>query len=262
MPLRVGFDLDGTVADMYDALHREAIKLFGEKVLRKAADRTAKPPSVADASGAAKASAAARTLQKEAQQKSAQPDDDAATNIPMQELHLTARQQMQLWDHVKKIENFWLTLPELEPGIIARIAKSARDRRWEVIFLTTRPSTAGDLVQLQSQQWLRTHGFQYPSVFVVQRSRGKIADALHLDAFVDDRPENCLDIAVESKAKVILIWPGDLKDVPAGAKRLGVRPVNTISEAMGLLEQLDDIRSHPGLMRSLKRAFGRDNADE
>ena len=107
----------------------------------------------------------------------------------------------------------------------------------------------------------QTHGFQHPSVFVVQRSRGKIADALQLDAFVDDRPENCVDIAVESKAKVILIWPGDLKDVPAGAKRLGVRPVNTISEAMGLLEQLDDMRNNPSLMRSLKRAFGSDTGD-
>jgi uncharacterized HAD superfamily protein len=262
MPLRVGFDLDGTVADMYDALHREAVKLFGEKVLRKAADKTAKPPSLAEATGATQDSAAARALENKAHRTSAKPDDDATTNIPMQELHLTARQQMQLWDHVKKIENFWLTLPELEKGIIARIAKNVRERRWEVIFLTTRPSTAGDLVQLQSQQWLQSHGFQYPSVFVVQRSRGKIADALQLDAFVDDRPENCLDIAVESKAKVILIWPGDLKDVPAGARRLGVRPVNTISEAMALLEQLDDIRSHPGLMRSLKRAFGRDNADD
>jgi hypothetical protein len=174
----------------------------------------------------------------------------------MQELHLTAKQQMQLWDHVKHIENFWSTLPELEPGIIARIAKVSRERRWEVIFLTTRPATAGELVQLQSQRWLEAHGFQYPSVFVVQRSRGKIADALHLDAFVDDRPENCLDIAVESKAKVILIWHGDLKDVPAGAKRLGVRPVNRISEAVSLLEQLDDIRKQPGIMRSIKRAFG------
>ena len=218
MPLRVGFDLDGTVADMYDALHREAVKLFGEDVLRKAATRL-------EATLAKHGQDASATQGRSKQAtESAKPDDDATTNIPMQELHLTARQQMQLWDHVKKIENFWLTLPELEPGIIARIAKSARERRWEVIFLTTRPSTAGDLVQLQSQQWLETHGFQYPSVFVVQRSRGKIADALQLDAFVDDRPENCLDIAVESKAKVILIWPGDLKDVPAGAKRLGVRP--------------------------------------
>ena len=244
MPLRVGFDLDGTVADMYDALHREAIKLFGEEVLRKAAYKDKKPQEV-------------RGEQSDKKETSEpKPEDDAATTSVMQELHLTAKQQMQLWDHVKHVENFWSTLPELEPGIIARIAQVSRERQWEVIFLTTRPATAGELVQLQSQRWLEAHGFQYPSVYVVQRSRGKIADALHLDAFVDDRPENCLDIAVESKAKVILIWHGDLKDVPAGAKRLGVRPVNRISEAVTLLEQLDDIRKQPGIMRSIKRAFG------
>ena len=125
-----------------------------------------------------------------------------------------------------------------------------------MIFLTTRPSSAGDLVQLQSQQWLDAHGFQYPSVMVVQRSRGRIADALQLDAFVDDRPENCLDIAVESKAKVILMWHGNLKDVPAGAKRLGMRAVTRISEAFSLLEQLDDIRKQPALTRFLRKAIG------
>ncbi len=60
-----------------------------------------------------------------------------------------------------------------------------------------------------------THGFHHPSCFVVQRSRGKIADALQLDAVVDDGPENCLDVAVESTAKVILVWHGNLKDVSA-----------------------------------------------
>ncbi len=243
MPLRVGFDLDGTVADMYFALHQEAVKLFGEDVLRKAETTTTKPQEMSnEQSGTA--------------EKIAKFEEDTTTNLAMQELDLTARQQMQLWDHVKKVENFWTRLPELEPGIIARIAKTARERRWEVIFLTTRPSTAGDLVQLQSQQWLEAHGFQYPSVFVVQRSRGKIADALGLDAFVDDRPENCLDIAVESKAKVILVWHGNMSDVPAGAKRLGVQPVTSISEAMGLLERLDDIRNQPSIMKSLKHAFG------
>ena len=184
------------------------------------------------------------------------PEDDQTTTLALDELHLTARQQSQLWDHVKQIENFWTTLSELEPGIISRIAKAASDRRWEIIFLTTRPSTKGELVQLQSQRWLEAHGFQYPSVFVVQRSRGKIADALHLDAFVDDRPENCLDIAVESRAKVILVWHGHLKAVPAGAKRLGVKPVSTITEALSLLEQLDNVRNRPSLMRSLKPAVG------
>jgi uncharacterized HAD superfamily protein len=239
MPLRIGFDLDGTVADMYSALRREAIKLFGEEVLRKAEVVPTQPQEAG----------------KE-QTPQAKPEDEQTTNLALNELHLTSRQQSQLWDHVKQIENFWTTLPELEPGIISRIAKAASDRQWEIIFLTTRPSTKGELVQLQSQRWLEAHGFQYPSVFVVQRSRGKIADALQLDAFVDDRPENCLDIAVESRAKVILVWHGHLNDVPAGAKRLGVRPVSTITEALALLEHLDEVRNQPSLMRSLKRAIG------
>ena len=253
MPLRVGFDLDGTVADMYSALHREAVKLFGEEVLRKAAYKEKKQTGTGIREPGT-GNAAAETLVKKAKDESAKPEDEEAPT--MRELHLTARQQMQLWEHVKGIENFWTTLSELEPGIISRIAKTSIERRWEVIFLTTRPSTAGELVQLQSQRWLEAHGFQYPSVYVVQRSRGKIADALQLDAFVDDRPENCLDIAVESKAKVLLIWHGNLADVPAGAKRLGVRPVNTINEAVTLLEQLDDVRNKPGFVRTLKRALG------
>jgi hypothetical protein len=246
MPLRVAFDLDGTVADMYSTLHQEALKLFGPETLAKAAYK--KPVTVAPVVPPAVPSKEGETP--------APPAEDTTT--AMEELHLTARQQMQLWDHVKKIDNFWTMLPELEPGIIARIAKAALERRWEVIFFTTRPSTAGEMTQLQSQRWLEAHGFQYPSVYVVQRSRGKIADALQLDAFVDDRPENCLDIAVESRAKVILVWHGHLKDVPAGAKRLGVRPVSTISEAVALLEQLDDARNQPSIMRTLKRALGRE----
>lgn len=249
MPLRVAFDLDGTVADMYSTLHLEALKLFGEETLAKAAYKNPVPDAVASD---------AKVAAKDGDTPTPRPEDTASA---MEELHLTARQQMQLWDHVKKIENFWTMLPELEPGIIARIAKAAMERRWEVIFFTTRPSTAGEMTQLQSQRWLEAHGFQYPSVYVVQRSRGKIADALQLDAFVDDRPENCLDIAVESKAKVILVWHGHLRDVPAGAKRLGVRPVSTISEAVALLEHLDDIRSQPGIMRTLKRALGRESED-
>jgi hypothetical protein len=237
MPLRIAFDLDGTVADMYFALRREAIAIFGDEVLRKAEPQSARPQD------------AVKT--EEAAEQKVDPDDTV-----LHELHLTARQQSELWDHVKKVENFWTTLPELEPGIISRIARAAADRRWEIIFLTTRPSTAGELVQLQSQRWLAAHGFAYPSVYVVHRSRGKIADALGLDAFVDDRPENCLDIAVDSKAKVILIWHGNMKDVPAGARRLGIRPVATITEALALLEQLDDARAKPGLLKSIKRAIG------
>ena len=95
--------------------------------------------------------------------------------------------------------------------------------------MTRPPSSRRSLVQLQSQRWLEANGFQYPSVYVVQRSRGRIADAFHLDAFVDDRPGKLVsDIAVESKAKVLLVWHGDPKDVPAGAKDLACGAVRKI----------------------------------
>jgi hypothetical protein len=117
---------------------------------------------------------------------------------------------------------------------------------------------AGDTVQIQSQRWLEAQGFRLPSVFVVRRSRGKVADALELDAVVDDRPENCLDVAVDSKAKPILIWPGDPKHIPPGARRLGVRVVTSISEALDVVVKLDDVKNETGVVRSIKKLFGKE----
>src|SRR6476661_5484879 len=73
-----------------------------------------------------------------------------------------------------------------------------------------------------SQRWLESKGFSLPSVFVVQGSRGRIADALGLDIVVDDRPENCLDVVVDSKARAILVWREDESLLPAAARRLGI----------------------------------------
>jgi hypothetical protein len=231
MSLRVAFDLDGTLADMHVVLRKEAERLFGEAELSTSVEQ----------SGA----------------EVGRKDEPESVQV-MAELHLTGRQQMRLWEHVKTIENFWNGLPEMEPGIVARLAETATARRWEVIFLTTRPLVAGDTVQIQSQRWLEAQGFRLPSVFVVRRSRGKVAAALELDAVVDDRPENCLDVAMDSQAKPILIWPGDPKHVPPGAKRLGVRIVTSISEALDVAIKLDDLKTETGVVRSLKKFFGKE----
>ena len=231
MSLRVAFDLDGTLADMHVVLRKEAERLFGEAELSTSVEQ----------SGAEIGS----------------KNEPESVQV-MAELHLTGRQQMRLWEHVKTIENFWTGLPEMEPGIVSRIAQISAARRWEVIFLTTRPLVAGDTVQIQSQRWLEAQGFPLPSVYVVRRSRGKVADALELDAVVDDRPENCLDVAVDSKAKPILIWPGDTKHVPPGAKRLGVRIVTSISEALDVVVKLDDLKNDAGVVRSIKKFFGKE----
>ena len=235
--------MDGVVADMDAELLRQAEILFGrpmtQQMPHRAADAvTATPPEASSPEQAAAEAA---------------PD-----NVPSQlRLNITPRQQRKLWHHVESIDNFWQTLNETEPGVVARLAAIAADRRWEVIFLTKRPQSAGATAQLQSQRWLESKGFTLPSVYVVQGSRGRIAAALHLDIVVDDRPENCLDVVVDSKARAILIWRDDANQLPAAARRLGIGVVKTVGECLDILTQVDEKdRESPRVIDRVKRLLG------
>ena len=232
--LRVAFDMDGTVADMHSVLRREAERLFGPD-----AGANGSPASLLPA------------------QKIA-----AETGVPQVVAadlrNLTSGQLRVLWDHVERIEDFWTTLPEMEEGIVARIAAAARARRWDVLFITTRPQTAGEPTQLQTQRWLHARGFEFPSVCVLERSRGRLASVLRLNAVVDDRPENSLDVAADSKANALLIWPGSPDTMPAGLQRLGVRPMASISAALEWLEAFDDRRGQSQVIRSVRKLLGRE----
>jgi hypothetical protein len=231
MSLRVGFDMDGVLADLDSALVREARRLF---------------PGVET------------TRSSQPQQTSASSEspgaDLAQGEVSPASLRLSARQERQLWDAVREIPNFWETLNETEAGIVSRLSRTAEARRWEVMFLTSRPRTAGDTVQIQSQRWLNRLGFPFPSLYVVSTSRGRIAQALGLDVVVDDRPENCLDVSIDSKARAILIWRGDESAVPASARRLGIGGVTSVAACLDLLVAADDeTQSDGGLMDRLKR---------
>jgi len=161
--------------------------------------------------------------------------------------------QRSFWKHVGETENFWQSLEEIEPGSVERISEAATDGRWEVIFLTKRPKSAGETAQVQTQRWLQDHGFPLPSVYVVQGSRGKIAAALDLDIVVDDRTDNCLDIIADSKARPILVWRGEAQGVPAAIKKLGVRVVSSMDQCLRLLASEARPGQRPGLVAGVKR---------
>jgi phosphoglycolate phosphatase-like HAD superfamily hydrolase len=255
VPLRIAFDLDGVLADMESELVRQAETLFGEAMTRRLEERAVDPdrPAAVVASESGDRSTNAVSGGQAAA-------EGALDNIPpLLKLNMTARQQRKLWRHVETIENFWETLSELEPGTITRLAAIATERRWEIIFLTKRPQTAGATSQAQTQQWLKSKGFALPSVFVVQGSRGRIAAALDLDIVVDDRPENCLDVVVDSKARAILVWREDDKHVPAGTRRLGIGVVKTTAECLDILAEVDTSASaneREGVMQRMRRLFG------
>jgi len=250
MSLRIAFDLDGVLADMDTALVRQAETVFGEQITRALeAGATSSTSTSADA-----ASPDDRPGSPDSQ---AAPPGPADNTPPIARLRMTPRQERTLWRHVVTIVNFWETLEETEPGVVARLAKVAADRRWEIIFLTKRPKTLGATAQVQSQRWLISKGFPLPSVYVVRGSRGRIAAALDLDVVIDDRPENCLDVVIDSKARAILVWREDESMLPAGAKRLGVGIVRSTAESLAVLTQADTAATEsPGLVERLRRRLG------
>lgn len=240
MSLRIAFDLDGVLADMDSALKKHEERLFGSTP-----EKGPKPDSTDPEANPAESTEGSE-------------NDSAADplTVQMKKHGLSHRQRRRLWQEIESIENFWETLDEIEPGAVRAIADYTASRRWEVIFLTKRPSTVGLTAQRQSQRWLQRHGFPLPSVFVVQGSRGKIADALALDIVIDDTPANCVDIISDSKARAILVCRDNSKSTIVNATRLGIATVPTIGACLEIIAQLDDRAPRRSVMDQVKEALG------
>ena len=125
MSLRIAFDCDGVIANLDSALAEIAVRLFGEAPKEKpepAQQEGAGGPS--DAAGA-DASAPAPDDQPTAEEVLVEPARFRA---------LTRHQQHEIWETVRSTRNFWESLPETEPGAVARLATLAVERQWEVIL--------------------------------------------------------------------------------------------------------------------------------
>ena len=227
-PMRISCDLDGVLADMDGALAALAEEEFGIS----AKGRKQKPEEARQAEDSIQV--AGDREQTDGDGGGAAPELPGAAVLS----RLTARQQARLWRRVRETRNFWESLKEHEPGIVRRIQHLAHQHRWEVLFVTQRPDTAGRTAQVQSQRWLRRQGFDLPAVYTTQGSRGLIAAALTLDAHIDDRLEHCVDVSSRSKARPILVWRDEEShaDISRSAQNLGIAAVRTVAEALTLLE--------------------------
>ncbi len=245
MSLRIAFDCDGVIADLDSALAEIATRLFGNP-----------PAPGASSLGPEAAGLEAAAVQEAADTPSAGdgPTAEEEQVEPVRFRALARQQQHDLWETVRHMENFWESLGETEPGAVARLAQIAREHRWEVIFITQRPPSAGETVQVQTQRWLLAHGYDLPNVYVLKGSRGKVADALSLDIVVDDRPENCLDVKLESQARAILVWTADFGTLPPNARRLGIEPVAGVGACLDLLSAASATR--PGLLTRIRQFLG------
>jgi len=225
--MRLAFDLDGVLADLRTPYMAVARELFPD-LPAETASADDEPDGVV----------------RDEDEPHPQVSGDA----------LTPRQSEQVWRELTSRRDFWESLKELEPGMIKRLATLADARRWDVLFITSRPPSAGRTVQRQSQLWLEQHGFPMPSVYVVHGSRGRVADALALDLVVDDRPEHCLDVVLESKAGAVLVWRGG-KRMPQRAERLGIAVASSVALCLDTLSAVERPEGE-GLLERLRRLFG------
>ena len=78
-----------------------------------------------------------------------------------------------------------------------------------------------------------------------------------LDFIIDDRPENCLDVVMDSKARAMLVWRDDPNQLPTAARRLGIGTVASVRECLDILTQVDAAgKNQPGVMARVRRLLG------
>lgn len=219
MSLRVGFDIDGVLADFRTAFQQAA-----------------------DEAGI-----------------SSRPQTDEGSPVDP----LSSREIKAIWAHVKRSRNWWTHLHAYEPQQLVRLYELARRWKWEVVFMTRRPSTDGDPVQFQTQWWIEQHGFYYPAVVTVPGSRGELANALRLDVVVDDQLLNCVDVVGGSTAKALLLLR-DARDraTEEHATSRGIGVVSTLEEAIDVISHMHEaMGERRGRLQRLSDWFGGTKAE-
>lgn len=241
MPLRIGFDLDGTLANFAVAFHDVEVRLFGPDAHTDAGQPEKEREEAPGESGEENAEIS---------------NDEERRKKERRQLNEGRRRRDAIWKAIRETPNFWTHLEPLDPNAIRRIHEMTLRHKWEVFFITQRPYTDGDTVQRQSQRWLVTQGFDMPSVLVIGGSRGAAAAALRLDYHVDDSPQNCLDVSAESGAKPILIVASDDDATVQPARKLKIATALSIDAALDILEHATVARKNPSLLDRLASLVG------
>jgi len=98
---------------------------------------------------------------------------------------------------------FWQQLEPLPPPDHwqALNALSAQER---LVFITHRYERATYDIGQVTSHWLKQHGIADPVVYFTQKHKSELIGELGIEVFVDDRHENCQDVAENTDAVVFM----------------------------------------------------------
>ena len=107
----------------------------------------------------------------------------------------TSSDVTKVWDHIKSDPDFWLNIPAYKNTkqamkVLANLQQSNND----IYFITNR---MGVNAKRQTEKWLDRFDMM-PTTVLLSKEKGFCATALALDAYIDDKWENCVDVAMQN----------------------------------------------------------------
>ena len=107
----------------------------------------------------------------------------------------TSSDVTKVWDHLKSDPDFWLNIPAYKNTkqamkVLANLQQSNND----IYFITNR---MGVNAKRQTEKWLDRFDMM-PTTVLLSKEKGFCATALALDAYIDDKWENCVDVAMQN----------------------------------------------------------------
>ena len=152
--MRLGFDVDGVFADFNEKFIPYSIAVTGKDLYP------------------------------------ARPFDITTWNYP-ESYGYTLAEVSAVWKVIKADPSFWLsTNPYADAYADLYRIKLLQNAGHEIYFITARP---GIEVKRQTEQWLEDKGFPKPTV-LISSHKGLCARTLSLDAYIDDKKENVIDV--------------------------------------------------------------------
>ncbi len=113
-------------------------------------------------------------------------------DYPTRQAGYTREETRAVWDSIKADEKFWQNLSGYETTLDdISYLRHLEEKGHDVYFITNRMGTKA---RLQTIRWLRRKGFQDPMVILTQ-FKGLAARVLQLEFYIDDKWENCIDVA-------------------------------------------------------------------